>query len=431
MKNSIAIVILSLLAVHVTTAQFNVNVSPQVKAKGNTITKQKGSSNDASIAGDYRENGTGWIFLPDHTGAAFVKNIQKNELIWNLEDINGIPGIKIINFKKAPATQNKLQIESQVNFLVNRISSAEIEFINPITLQKITLQKNHSKEGVNYDKTPKINTAESFSTFAKKYSSQRVLNWKKKGEFEKTADWIARVNDEKIKQFTAELHEEAIDAYVEKHKIKLGFCYPNASLSLEKYDADKEIFTIKSKDFGDLQIPVPLSEAEKFKNLDWCSDYAAPTNITYFIKDDKLGLAEATFWNKYKYENPLAQHLQKTKKTLKRKFDAAENLDNTVYNTAGLEKKPEFPGGMESFYNFFSENFQRPQEISLKGKIYVTFVVEKDGSLTDIKILRDLGHKTGIETVRTLSMSPKWLPGIINDKPVRVLYSMPISIQSD
>ncbi|MCC9072856.1 energy transducer TonB [Flavobacterium sp. F-65] len=104
--------------------------------------------------------------------------------------------------------------------------------------------------------------------------------------------------------------------------------------------------------------------------------------------------------------------------------------DNQVYNTAGIEVKPEFPGGIEKFYKFVGNNYRTPEEEGLKGKVYVTFVVEKDGSLTDIKVLRDIGYGTGTEAIRVLKKCPKWNPGEQNGKKVRVLYSLPITIQS-
>lgn len=104
--------------------------------------------------------------------------------------------------------------------------------------------------------------------------------------------------------------------------------------------------------------------------------------------------------------------------------------DNNIYNTAGIEVKPDFPGGLEKFYKFVGKNFQVPEEDGLKGKIFVTFVVEKDGSLTDIKVLRDIGYGTGKEAIRVLKSCPKWNPGEQNGKKVRVLYSLPITIQS-
>ena len=104
--------------------------------------------------------------------------------------------------------------------------------------------------------------------------------------------------------------------------------------------------------------------------------------------------------------------------------------DNNIYNTAGIEVKPDFPGGLEKFYKFIGKNFQVPEEEGLKGKIFVTFVVEKDGSLTDIKVIRDIGYGTGKEAIRVLKSCPRWNPGEQNGKKVRVLYSLPISIQS-
>lgn len=104
--------------------------------------------------------------------------------------------------------------------------------------------------------------------------------------------------------------------------------------------------------------------------------------------------------------------------------------DTSVHSLAGIEQKPEFPGGIEKFYQFVGRNYQAPEEEGLKGKVYVTFVVEKDGSLTDIKVIRDIGYGTGKEAIRVLSKCPKWLPGEQNGKKVRVLYSLPITIQT-
>jgi hypothetical protein len=107
-----------------------------------------------------------------------------------------------------------------------------------------------------------------------------------------------------------------------------------------------------------------------------------------------------------------------------------KNEDNTVYNTSGIEVKPEFPGGIEKFYSFVQKNYNMPDQEGLKGKVYVTFVVEKDGSLTDIKVLRDIGYGTGKEAIRVLKATPRWNPGEQNGKRVRCTFSVPISLQS-
>jgi periplasmic protein TonB len=104
--------------------------------------------------------------------------------------------------------------------------------------------------------------------------------------------------------------------------------------------------------------------------------------------------------------------------------------DNKVYSNAGLEVSPEFNGGMAKFYEYVGRTYQTPEEDGLKGKVYISFVVEKDGSLTDIKVTRDIGFGTGAEAIRVLKKCPRWKPGIQNGNPVRVLYSLPISIES-
>jgi protein TonB len=104
--------------------------------------------------------------------------------------------------------------------------------------------------------------------------------------------------------------------------------------------------------------------------------------------------------------------------------------DNKVYNQTDVEVKPDFPGGMQNFYKFIGHNYQTPEEDGLKGKIYFSFIVEKDGSLTDIKVSKDIGYGTGKEIIRVLKKCPKLIPGQKNGKPIRVLYSMFIDISS-
>ncbi|RZJ31347.1 MAG: energy transducer TonB [Flavobacterium sp.] len=104
--------------------------------------------------------------------------------------------------------------------------------------------------------------------------------------------------------------------------------------------------------------------------------------------------------------------------------------DNSIHNMAGIEVKPDFPGGIAKFYNYIMNNYKIPDEEGLNGNVFVTFVVEKDGRLTDIKVLRDIGYGTGKEAMRVLNNSPRWNPGEQNGKKVRVQYSLPIKIKS-
>ncbi|HSN47371.1 MAG TPA: energy transducer TonB [Flavobacterium sp.] len=103
---------------------------------------------------------------------------------------------------------------------------------------------------------------------------------------------------------------------------------------------------------------------------------------------------------------------------------------DTIYDFKEVDIKPEYPDGVEAFYKLIAKNFRAPEEEGLNGKILTTFVIEIDGSITDIKVLQDIGYGSGAEVLRVLSMSQKWIPAKLNDIPVRVLYQFPITVRS-
>ncbi|NHM06150.1 energy transducer TonB [Flavobacterium sp. CYK-4] len=104
--------------------------------------------------------------------------------------------------------------------------------------------------------------------------------------------------------------------------------------------------------------------------------------------------------------------------------------EEKLYNTAGVDVKPDFPGGISEFYSYIARNYWVPNMKNLNGKVFVNFVIEKDGSINDIKVIRDIGSGTGEEAIRVLQKCPKWIPGSQNGKNVRVQYSLPIKIGS-
>ena len=103
---------------------------------------------------------------------------------------------------------------------------------------------------------------------------------------------------------------------------------------------------------------------------------------------------------------------------------------NTPTNLAILDKKPEFPGGMQKFYTYISKNFEKPEDVRENTvRVFVSFVIEKDGSMTDIVVARDPGNGLGKEAIRVLkSLKTKWKPGIYKGQPVRTAYSLPITV---
>ena len=117
-------------------------------------------------------------------------------------------------------------------------------------------------------------------------------------------------------------------------------------------------------------------------------------------------------------------------KTPKAQTEAINKDGNEIYNPLDIEIKPEFPGGQLALDKFIKENYKNPKDTSIKGNVYVTFIIEKDSSISDIKVLRDIGSGTGTEAIRVLKASPKWIPGKQNNNVVRTLYSLPISVNN-
>lgn len=112
-------------------------------------------------------------------------------------------------------------------------------------------------------------------------------------------------------------------------------------------------------------------------------------------------------------------------------FFAQENNtkdDDNIYSSVGIDVMPEYPGGIPEFGKYISTNYKYPNVKGLNGKVVVEFVVERDGSLGDIKVLRDVGYGTGEEAIRVLKASPRWKPGEQNGRIVRTRFALPINI---
>jgi len=128
-------------------------------------------------------------------------------------------------------------------------------------------------------------------------------------------------------------------------------------------------------------------------------------------------------------------------------IDADENTQNVEYQKVEeeevvdkqeteifqiVEDQPDFPGGDESRMKFLQENIKYPQianESGIEGRVILTFVVEKNGNITDIKVLKDIGGGCGEEAIRVAKIMPKWKPGKQRGKAVRVQFNMPIMFQ--
>lgn len=94
-----------------------------------------------------------------------------------------------------------------------------------------------------------------------------------------------------------------------------------------------------------------------------------------------------------------------------------------------VEKMPEFEGGLENFYKFIQKNIKYPKidvENNIEGVVYVQFIIEKDGAVSNVEILRGVSSRINAEAIRVVKLSPKWIAGEQRNIPVRVYYTLPI-----
>ena len=108
--------------------------------------------------------------------------------------------------------------------------------------------------------------------------------------------------------------------------------------------------------------------------------------------------------------------------------DDDEEIDELEIFTI-VESLPEFPGGVKGLYKFLNSNIRYPllaKELNIQGIVFVNFVIEKDGNITGIKVLRGIGGGCNEESIRIVKIMPKWTPGKQRGKPVRVSFNLPV-----
>jgi protein TonB len=94
-----------------------------------------------------------------------------------------------------------------------------------------------------------------------------------------------------------------------------------------------------------------------------------------------------------------------------------------------VEEQPGYPGGEEARIGFLQQNIKYPEEakeLGIQGKVFVTFVVEVDGAISDVRVLRGIGGGCDEEAIRVVKSMPKWVPGKQRGVPVRVQFNLPI-----
>ncbi len=107
-----------------------------------------------------------------------------------------------------------------------------------------------------------------------------------------------------------------------------------------------------------------------------------------------------------------------------------KGTDKKANLTEPMHRYPEYPGGQNKMYAYLMKNLKYPAKAKkdgIEGKVYVSFNVQKDGTLTDIKVMKGLSAETDNEALRVVKSSPRWNPGLNNGQPVTTKYQMAIN----
>ncbi len=106
------------------------------------------------------------------------------------------------------------------------------------------------------------------------------------------------------------------------------------------------------------------------------------------------------------------------------------SVDDEVFVV--VEEQAEFPGGMEAMYAYIGKNLKYPElakEKGIEGRVFVQFVIEKDGSISNVKILRGIGGGCDEAAMEMVKNMPKWKPGKQGGNPVRFQFTLPIKFE--
>lgn len=114
-------------------------------------------------------------------------------------------------------------------------------------------------------------------------------------------------------------------------------------------------------------------------------------------------------------------------------IDIIEPVDtNEIYIV--VEEDPEFPGGIQALADYLRDNIKYPEACrkdSIQGRVFIRFVVEKDGSISGAKVLKGVHELLDAEAMKVISAMPKWKPGKLSGKTVRVQYVIPVNFSLD
>lgn len=107
-------------------------------------------------------------------------------------------------------------------------------------------------------------------------------------------------------------------------------------------------------------------------------------------------------------------------------------VEEVTYDIAAVQEQPEFPGGMAKMYDYLRSGTKYPDmeyDAGIQGKVYIEFVVDRDGSVEDVKVKRGVSPGLDKEALRAVRSMPKWNPGKMNGKAVKVRFTIPVDFK--
>jgi protein TonB len=143
-----------------------------------------------------------------------------------------------------------------------------------------------------------------------------------------------------------------------------------------------------------------------------------PTTVIEIVEDEKEIEEELVIEDMEVEEDTEIEFIEEVEE------DVAEEKIFTI-----VEEMPSFPGGDEALMKYLGNNIKYPaiaKDAGIQGTVYVTFVVDEEGNVKDVKVLRSIGGGTDEEAIRVVENMPQWKPGKQRGKPVKVQYNLPI-----
>jgi protein TonB len=195
----------------------------------------------------------------------------------------------------------------------------------------------------------------------------------------------------------------------------------------EQEEEEEEIIYEEPKPEQEQVLLEELVNSEKFTDLE--RDDEKPVDQPKSNEDAAKGEAVTGTMDFNEGSDEGTKQMTEEKVIVEEKVEAPKE-DRTVFEV--VEQMPKFPGGDAALMQYLSSNIKYPaiaEENGVQGRVVCTFVVEKDGSITDVKVAKGVDPSLDKEAVRVIRSMPKWIPGRQNGSPVRVKFTVPVTFR--